>query len=137
MTARTNLLPAVSNLTRNVRACWAAPAAAPPHFLSVGRFVAKKGPLQTLEAFALAARGRPRLRLVMVGEGPLLDACRDRAVALGIADRVDFAGVRSPQWIAAEMRTMRGFGGLVTFQVKDADIRQTAAVVFTVVSVGP
>ena len=87
----------------------AAPAAAPPHFLSVGRFVAKKGPLQTLEAFALAARERPRLRLVMVGDGPLLDACRDRAVALRIADRVDFAGVRSPQWIAAEMRTMRGF----------------------------
>ncbi|QEY32437.1 glycosyltransferase [Synechococcus sp. RSCCF101] len=83
------------------------PAAAPPTFLAVGRFVAKKGPLQTLEAFAQAAASRPALRLVMVGDGPLLPRCRERAEALGVAGRVSFAGVEPPGRIAERMRRSR------------------------------
>lgn len=39
--------------------------------LSAGRLVAKKAPLVTVRAFALSARTRPGLRLLMVGDGPL------------------------------------------------------------------
>ena len=85
------------------------PAAAPPLFLSVGRFVAKKGPLLTLAAFALAARDLPELELVMVGEGPLLAQAHQRAIQLGLAERVRFAGLRSPAEVAELMRHSRGF----------------------------
>jgi colanic acid/amylovoran biosynthesis glycosyltransferase len=85
------------------------PVAAPPLFLSVGRFVAKKGPLLTLEAFALAARDLPELQLVMVGEGPLLAQARQRAIQLGLAGRVRFAGLLSPTEVAVLMRGSRGF----------------------------
>ena len=47
-----------------------------------------------LDVVAIAAPRWPHLRLVIVGSGPLLDALRDKANALGIADRVRFAGLR-------------------------------------------
>lgn len=44
----------------------------PCQFLAVGRFVPKKAPLATLEAFARCAERCPGARLTMIGEGPLL-----------------------------------------------------------------
>ena len=87
----------------------AEPAAAPPRFLAVGRFVAKKGPLITLEAFAQAARQHPGLELVMVGDGPLLASARLRAMGLGLENRVLFTGVEPPVRIAERLRACRGF----------------------------
>jgi colanic acid/amylovoran biosynthesis glycosyltransferase len=85
------------------------PAAAPPRFLAVGRFVAKKGPLQTLEAFARASEGHPDWRLEMVGAGPLLEPARRRARALGLEDRVCFSGLLPPPAIAERLRGARAF----------------------------
>lgn len=58
--------------------------------LSVGRFVEKKSPLLTLEAFARAAG--PDATLTMVGDGPLLDEAKQLAADLAVADRVVFPG---------------------------------------------
>jgi len=44
-------------------------------------------------------------------------------------ERVYYPGLESHPYNEVARRTMRGFGGLVTFLVKDADWRQTAAVV--------
>lgn len=44
-------------------------------------------------------------------------------------ERVFYPGLESHPYHALAKATMRGFGGLVTFQVKDADWRQTAQVV--------
>ncbi len=44
-------------------------------------------------------------------------------------ERVYYPGLPSHPYYEVAKRTMRGFGGLVTFLVKDADWRQTAAVV--------
>ena len=52
--------------------------------LFVGRMAPEKGPLETVETFALAAMDRPRAKLVMVGEGPLLEETRSRAAHLGL-----------------------------------------------------
>jgi len=67
-----------------------------PILLSVGRLTEQKDPLMMLDAVGgLADR---QWRLVMIGEGPLQQACIDRAAALGIADRVQFAGfIADPQ----------------------------------------
>jgi len=59
-------------------------------FLSVGRFVDKKAPHLTVLAFNKVFRQLPEARLVMVGEGPLLDACRWLAKSLQVP--VKFTG---------------------------------------------
>lgn len=60
----------------------------------VGRFTQAKNHPFLLKVLAeLTRRGRPA-RLLLLGEGPLLDETRARAAALGLADRVVFAGVR-------------------------------------------
>jgi glycosyltransferase involved in cell wall biosynthesis len=62
---------------------------------SVGRLVEQKDyPLQ-LRGFALAAAQEPRLRMVLVGDGPLRATLEELAVELGVAARVTFAGRRA------------------------------------------
>jgi colanic acid/amylovoran biosynthesis glycosyltransferase len=56
------------------------PAAAPPIFVGAGRFIEKKSPELTLQAFAEVRRAVPEARLRMVGDGPLLDRCRELAI---------------------------------------------------------
>ncbi len=85
------------------------PASVPPHFLAVGRFVDKKGPQLTLLAFERVLRAVPEARLTMIGDGPLLEACKKMAQALGTAAQVTFAGPRPPQEVAAAMRSARAF----------------------------
>ncbi len=83
------------------------PAAQPPRFLMVGRLVEKKSPQTSLRAFA--GIGDSSAALDVVGEGPLLDACRQSAVELGIADRVTFHGARSHEEVLDFMRRSRCF----------------------------
>jgi glycosyltransferase involved in cell wall biosynthesis len=87
----------------------AAPATAPPLVVAAGRFVEKKAPHLTLEAFALALRGCPDARLRMIGEGPLLKRCRELAARLSVAHAVTFAGSLAHEAVAAEMRRARLF----------------------------
>lgn len=64
-----------------------------PVLLAVGRLVAQKNHANLLEAFAIA-RQRRDLRLILLGEGPLLADLEARAATLGIAGDVAFAGFR-------------------------------------------
>jgi colanic acid/amylovoran biosynthesis glycosyltransferase len=85
------------------------PAHAPPAFLTTGRFVDKKGPHLTLLAFAKVVAKVPDAKLIMVGDGPLLDICMSLAQSLGISGAVDFAGVKTHQEVADLMRKVRAF----------------------------
>ena len=85
------------------------PASSPPLVVAVGRFVEKKAPHLTLEAFARALRECPGARLVMIGEGPLLGRCRQLAARLSVEHAVTFKGSLSHQAVAAEMRRARLF----------------------------
>ena len=89
------------------------PAAAPPVLLAVGRFVAKKGPLETLRAFGLLCRdpvlSASKPQLWMVGDGPLLASARSLVIELGLQERVRFLGVCSQVRVAELMRQVRGF----------------------------
>ncbi len=90
-----------------------APVAAPPVLLAVGRFVAKKGPLQTIRSFSQVCRElgprEPKLALWMVGDGPLLKPAQALVIALGLQDRVHFFGVQPQTRVAELMREVRGF----------------------------
>jgi cystathionine gamma-synthase len=44
-------------------------------------------------------------------------------------EKVYYPGLASHKYYEVAQRTMRGFGGLITFQIKDADWRQTADIV--------
>ena len=85
------------------------PAAAPPVFIGAGRFIEKKAPDLTLQAFAEVRRAVPEARLRMVGDGPLLDRCRELAIELGIADSVTYLGVQPHSVVREEMRRARCF----------------------------
>jgi glycosyltransferase involved in cell wall biosynthesis len=87
----------------------ARPAEAPPLFVAVGRFVEKKAPHLTLLAFARAVREMTDMRLRMFGDGPLLGPCRQIAEALGIAEKVEFAGATSHDVVKEQMRAARAF----------------------------
>ncbi|MEN0057011.1 MAG: glycosyltransferase family 4 protein [Mucilaginibacter sp.] len=80
-----------------------------PNFLAVGRFVGKKAPLITLQAFETVTRTFADAHLWMAGEGPLLDATKQKAVELGISDKVTFTGRQSTPQILELMKKMRCF----------------------------
>ncbi len=69
----------------------------PPHppsgaALCIANLIAYKGHDVLLDAFARAAEHVPDARLWLAGAGPERTALRERAQALGIADRVEFLG---------------------------------------------
>lgn len=85
------------------------PAANPPVFVAVGRFVEKKAPDETVRAFAALHRLHPEARLRMIGDGNLLKTCQALAYELGVADAVDFLGAQPHQVVRREMAGARAF----------------------------
>ena len=63
-----------------------------PLLISVGHLVEVKGHDLTLDALALLAPRWPGARLCLVGDGPLRGKLQAQAAALGLTDRVSFAG---------------------------------------------
>lgn len=76
---------------------------APSVFLAVGRFVEKKAPHLTIAAFAKANARFPGLRLVMVGDGPLLEPCKQLVKAWRLDGSVEFTGALPPAEVAARV----------------------------------
>jgi len=87
----------------------ARPEAAPPLLVALGRFVEKKGPALTLQAFALVHGEESQSRLVMLGDGPLREACVDLAKELGVDQWVDFPGIIDHDEVVGWMRGARCF----------------------------
>jgi glycosyltransferase involved in cell wall biosynthesis len=80
-----------------------------PTFIAVGRFVDKKAPQLTLLSFQRVLDECREARLIMVGSGELLEACKQMANALGISSSVKFPGVCSPSEIAGMLRSATAF----------------------------
>jgi glycosyltransferase involved in cell wall biosynthesis len=88
------------------------PASAPPVFLAVGRFVAKKGPLETIRAFqqCLQQSGpASAAQLWMIGDGPLLPDARRYVEQHGLGRYVRFEGAGGQRHVAQCMRSVRAF----------------------------
>jgi len=62
---------------------------------SIGRLNAQKGHRFLVEAAVRLLPSRPRARVLIAGDGDLMADLRQQATALGIADRVVFAGHRT------------------------------------------
>ncbi len=80
-----------------------------PTFIACGRFVEKKGPTLTIRAFEKVVAKEPNAKLVMIGDGELLQTCKDLAIALGINENVEFKGALSQEQIASEFRNALAF----------------------------
>ncbi|WP_372716854.1 glycosyltransferase [Novipirellula sp.] len=85
------------------------PAKALPRFVAVGRMVEKKAPYLTVSAFARVIRDVPEARLTMIGDGPLLDVCKNMSVGLGVDHAINFLGSQPPETVQREMRNARAF----------------------------
>lgn len=77
--------------------------------LAVGRMVPKKAPLTTIRAFALAAGADRRLRLDVVGDGPLLGTAQALVDELGMGDRIRLLGARPSHFVGSLMATSQVF----------------------------
>lgn len=60
----------------------------------VGRFIYQKNHQKLLDIFAALSQQKSNALLLLVGEGETMGAVRERAKAMGLAQRVIFAGVR-------------------------------------------
>lgn len=87
----------------------ARPGEAPPRFVAVGRFVDKKAPHLTILAFQQVHAACPEARLIMIGDGPLLGACRDLVEGLRLSDAVEFRGWQDADGIHRELIGARCF----------------------------
>jgi colanic acid/amylovoran biosynthesis glycosyltransferase len=85
------------------------PARAPMVALAVGRFVEKKAPHLTLLAFARVLERAPGARLRMIGDGPLLGACKALARGLRVEEAVSFLGSQPHEEVQREMSAARVF----------------------------
>jgi colanic acid/amylovoran biosynthesis glycosyltransferase len=79
------------------------------NFLSVGRFVAKKAPLITIAAFKILLETYNDAHLWMVGDGPLLNAAKQKAEELNITENITFTGILSHSQIIELLGKMRCF----------------------------
>lgn len=70
-------------------------------FLTACQLTKQKGVQVGLQAFARCLSVHPHLFLLVVGEGPYRPALEQRARALGVDDRVRFAGAVAPPKMAA------------------------------------
>ena len=61
----------------------------------VGRFGHMKNHAFLLDVFAEICRKVPDSRLLLVGEGGLMDSVREKATSLGLSDRVIFTGIQA------------------------------------------
>jgi len=62
---------------------------------TIGRLSEQKGHRDLVEAAAGLLAGRPKVQLVIVGDGDKMNALKTQAAVLGIASRVTFAGHRA------------------------------------------
>lgn len=94
--------------------------AASPYVLCVARAVEKKGVATVVRAFARVAAKYPAVRLVHVGEGPLLGELRTLVHQLGLADRVELRGAVEHTAVRELMRAASVFA-LASCTAADGD----------------
>ncbi len=78
-------------------------------FITVGRFTPKKSPQSTIRAFKKVTQVVPAVRMIMIGEGELLDESKELAKELGVENLIDFRGARLPTEIAETLKIARVF----------------------------
>lgn len=85
------------------------PRSEPCRFLAVGRLTGKKGPIQTLAAFAKVAKQIPEVHLDYVGNGELMPAVRAYVEVTSLEDQVTLHGVQDHETVKNQMQSASVF----------------------------
>jgi glycosyltransferase involved in cell wall biosynthesis len=78
-------------------------------FIAVGRFVDKKAPYYTIVSFNKVVQKYPEARLLMAGNGELLNTCKNLVKYLGLEHNVKFLGVISQEELRKLLENSIGF----------------------------
>jgi len=79
------------------------------NFLSVGRFVNKKAPYYVILSFVKVVETFPNAKLIMVGDGPLLQVCKNIVNAFNLNNNIILVGKKEPQDIFTYLENSIGF----------------------------
>jgi glycosyltransferase involved in cell wall biosynthesis len=98
--------------------------------ISAGRLAEEKNWVTLLQAFAIAQKAQPNIRLVLLGDGPQAEALKQMTGELGISDRVAFAGKVPFEQVPAYLKAADMFAfasvtetqGLVTLEAMAAGL---------------
>jgi glycosyltransferase involved in cell wall biosynthesis len=80
-----------------------------PTFIAIGRFVEKKAPYLTLLAFSKIVKKYPHAKLIMAGDGDLLNTCKYISKSFGLDSHVSFPGILSKKEIQSYMQESLAF----------------------------
>src|SRR5690606_35246734 len=69
------------------------PKYAKKQFVAIGRFTDKKAPYYTILAFKKAIEKHPDAKMIMAGDGQLLNVCKNLVKHFGIEAQVEFPGI--------------------------------------------
>lgn len=78
-------------------------------FLAMGRFTDKKAPYYTLMAFKQVFKEFPEAKLIFLGDGELLNTCKNIAKYLGLEHAVKFEGASSRDEVLDYMKSSYAF----------------------------
>ncbi len=78
-------------------------------FIGIGRFVDKKAPYYTILAFHQVLQRHPDARLVIGGDGPLQNTCKNLIAYLGMQAQVQLPGVLTPDEYRAHLKDSIAF----------------------------
>lgn len=105
---------------------------------SLGRFHHRKGQHLLVRSFARAAAREPRLRLVLIGDGPTYDEVAALSRDLGVADRVEMPGVMTdPAPCLATFDVLAAPGGFEGFNLSIVEAMFTGLPVIATAAGGP
>ncbi len=85
------------------------PTLSKKQFLAIGRFTDKKAPYYTILAFKKAIENHPDARLILAGEGQLLETCKNLVKYLNLEETVQFLGVITPDQYRQFLSESLGF----------------------------
>ena len=78
-------------------------------FISVGRFSNKKAPYYTILAFKEALKKHPDAKLLMCGDGLLLEVCKNLVRQFELEDQIKFLGVITPDQMTKLLKDSVGY----------------------------
>lgn len=78
-------------------------------FIAVGRFTDKKAPYYTILAFEKVIKKFPNAKLIIAGEGQLLNTCKNLVKYYQLEKNVEFPGIITPDKYRTYLKTSRAF----------------------------
>ncbi len=79
------------------------------NFVAIGRFADKKAPYYTIIAFNQVVKKYPEAKLIMAGDGPLWNVCKNLILHLNLQENISLIGVINPQEWSKLLENSIGF----------------------------